>query len=207
MKKNVSRVILAILALCLMVSLSGCVLNFRIVGSDVYDVYSDGKVENSDFEEDVMSVDVEVTGFIPAIPTVLEVELEGLIMSMSMDPSEIDLALDTISDYLYDFLGFDSCTFDVVTDTFVVYGEFTLSDFLGAIGMSSPETDLGSIQLSKIIGTDAYNNFITRIAYVSGNYTDPATSIDYALTGALKTSSGRVVGSLELWFDGLNPAI
>ena len=41
MKKNVSRVILAILALCLMVSLSGCVLNFRIVGSDVYDVYSD----------------------------------------------------------------------------------------------------------------------------------------------------------------------
>ncbi len=207
MKGRFIRRAAAVLTVALLFTLTGCMLKFTLTGSDSYIVYSDGKVENSDFEEDVMSVDVEVTGFIPAIPTVLEVELEGLIMSMSMDPSEIDLALDTISDYLYDFLGFDSCTFDVVTDTFVVYGEFTLSDFLGAIGMSSPETDLGSIQLSKIIGTDAYNNFITRIAYVSGNYTDPATSIDYALTGALKTSSGRVVGSLELWFDGLNPAI
>ncbi|HOY88711.1 MAG TPA: hypothetical protein PLI88_04160 [Bacillota bacterium] len=207
MKARFLRRAAAAITVLLLFTLTGCMLKFTVTGDSSYLVRSDGKVFNGSLVEDVMQVDVEVTGFIPTLPTVLEVELEGLIMSMSMDAAEVDQALDWISDYLYDLLDFDSCSFDTATDTFVVYGEFTLADFLGAIGMSAPQLSFGPIPLSNVIGQETYDNLISRIAYVSGYYTEPATTIDYSLTGALKTATGRVVGSFELWFDGLNPAV
>lgn len=200
-----ARGVVFVLLLALMLTLTGCTMVFTVRGSSSYIIMTNGDVLNSELVKDTMKVDITVKGIKPSIPVVFEARLQGLIMSMWMEPSEIDDALSFSATYLRNELSFDSSDYNVASDTFWVDGSFTLTDFLGAIGLGAGPEAIGPIELSAIVGSAAYLNLINRIIFVSSNYTVPGSSIDYELSGQLKNLKGEVVGTFELWFDGLNP--
>lgn len=200
-----ARGVALVLVLALMLTLTGCTMVFTVRGSSSYTVMTNGDVLNGELEKDTMKVDITVKGIKPTMPVVFEARLQGLIMSLWMEPSEIDDALNFSATYLRNELSFDSSNYDVASDTFWVDGSFTLMDFLDAIGLGVGSEAIGPIELSAIIGSTAYLNFINRIIFVSSNYTVPGSTIDYELSGQLKNLKGDVVGTLELWFLGLNP--
>lgn len=196
----------AVVVLSLLLVLTGCTLTFTLEGADSYGIVADGRVLDGSLSECEIEMELTTKGFMLKLPVVLEVELEGLIMSMSMSQPEIDGALASIGEYLETGLGFENYTWDATTDTFLVTGEYTLLDFWTSLGLSSPGTMIGPvpIPLKLIIGQTAYDSFINSIVHAA-NMIGDASSIDFEFEGYLKTVLGKTVGTFTLWFDALNP--
>ncbi|HOA15819.1 MAG TPA: hypothetical protein PLT03_05555 [Bacillota bacterium] len=206
MRVKCLRMASAVALLSLLLMLSGCTLTFTLEGADSYTITADGRVLDGSFNESEIEMELTTKGFMLKLPVVLEVELEGLIMSMSMSQPEIDAALATIGEHLETGLGFEDHTFDTSADTFRVTGEYTLLDFWTALGISSAGPMLGPIPipLKLIIGQAAYDGFVDSIVQAANMIGDGST-IDFEFQGFLKTALGKTVGTFTLWFDALNP--
>ena len=86
----------AIAVLSLLLLLTGCTLTFTLEGADSYVIMADGRVLDGSFSESEIEMELTTKGFMLKLPVVLEVELEGLIMSMSMSQPDLDAALASI---------------------------------------------------------------------------------------------------------------
>lgn len=208
MKRSIGRIALLLLALAMMVTLSGCTIFFTITGSDSYVIWPNGDILNGSLEECQIEMDVSTKGSILKDPKYLNIELEGLLMSMEMNPVQIDAALEDIGAYLETALSFDDHTVDTVGDTFTITGRYELIDFWSDMGISGLAVAAEEqVLLSAIIGTTAYDQLIDSIVDATNDLTANGSSIDFEMAGALESSDAKVVGDFILWFDSINPAI
>ncbi|OQB49167.1 MAG: hypothetical protein BWY00_00018 [Firmicutes bacterium ADurb.Bin153] len=204
MKKNVSRVILAILALCLMVSLSGCVLNFRIVGSDVYDVYSDH------ISPDPVKVDVIAKGIWPVWPDLLIMNVQGTVnplTSDASDPFDVALANDIEAD-LYNSLLSEAQFDDVVAEGELDDDAFKVTVFmvipswkelLNPSGASTAIT-IPDVELSKLISPEKYDSVVASLEGTCGNIPE-GTLITFNINGlAQNEAKAKTIAELDLTF-------
>lgn len=203
MKKNASRVILAVLALCLMVSLSGCVLNFRIIGSDIYDVYSD-------HISDSIKVDIIAKGIWPVWPDRLVMNVQGTVNPITADASNpLDVALaNEIETYLHDEL-YDSSQFDAVAaegdlddDAFMVTVFMEIPGWKELLHPSGASTAITKtdFELSKLLGQDKYDSLVASLEGTCGNI--PAeTKITFNVNGVARNEAkDKTIIELDITF-------
>ncbi len=86
MKLGIGRIALLIMAMAMMITLSGCTMLFTLVGSDSYGIRPNGDIMNGSLEKCEIEMDVSTEGSTLKEPKYLNIELEGLLMSMSMNP-------------------------------------------------------------------------------------------------------------------------
>jgi len=203
MKKNASRVILAVLALCLMVSLSGCVLNFRIVGSDIYNVYSD-------HISDSIKVDIIAKGIWPVWPDRLVMNVQGTVNPITADASNpLDVALaNEIETNLYNEL-YDSSQFDDVVaegdlddDAFMVTVFMEIPGWKELLHPSGASTAITKtdFELSKLLGQDKYDSLVASLEGTCGNI--PAeTKITFNVNGVARNEAkDKTIIELDITF-------
>lgn len=197
----------AVVVLIFLLILSGCTLTFTLQGAESYIIMPDGKVLDGSLNESDILMELTTKGFILKLPSALNIQIEGQIMSTSMDPTEIDTALVSIGDYLKTQLGFEGNDYDFVANTFKVTGQYTLLDFWTALGISTPGTMLGpfTIPLNMIIGQTAYEGIVDSIAHVSNTMIKDGSTIDFEFEGYLVTITEQTVGTFILWLDTVNP--
>ena len=206
MKKNASRVILVVLALSLMVSLSGCILNFRIVGSDIYGIYSD----HISCDPDPIKVDVIAKGIWPVWPNLLTMNVQGTVNPITADASDpLDVVLaNEIETYLHDELS-DSSQFDDVVaegdlddDEFMVTVFMVIPDwkeFLNPSGASTAITIPG-IELSKLLGQDKYDSLVDSLKGTCGNIPE-GTAVTFNVNGIAENDvKNKTVAELDITF-------
>ncbi|HQJ25552.1 MAG TPA: hypothetical protein PLW63_09460 [Bacillota bacterium] len=203
MKKNASRVILAILALSLMVSLSGCILNFRIVGSDIYNVYSD-------HISDSIKVDIIAKGIWPVWPDRLVMNVQGTVNPITADASNpLDVALaNEIETNLYNEL-YDSSQFDDVVaegdlddDAFMVTVFMEIPGWKELLHPSGASTAITKtdFELSKLLGQDKYDSLVASLEGTCGNI--PAeTKITFNVNGVARNEAkDKTIIELDITF-------
>mgnify|MGYP001252432847 CR=1 FL=1 len=204
MKKNASRVILAVLALSLMVSLSGCILNFRIVGSDIYNVYSDH------ISSDPIKVDIIAKGIWPVWPDLLVMNVQGTVNPITADASDpLDVALaNEIETNLYNEL-YNSSQFDAVAaegdlddDAFMVTVFMEIPGWKELLHPSGASTAITKtdFELSKLLGQEKYDSLVASLEGTCGNI--PAeTVITFNVNGVAKNvAKDKTVAELDITF-------
>ncbi len=204
MKKNASRVILAVLALSLMVSLSGCILNFRIVGSDIYDVYSD-EISNGPIK-----VDVIAKGIWPVWPDLLTVNVQGTVNPITADASDpLDVALaNQIETDLYNSFS-DSSEFDDVAyegilddDAFKVTVFMVIPSWKELLNPSGASTaiTINDYLLSKLLGQEKYDSLVASLEGTCENIPE-GTEITFNVNGIAENDvKNKTVAELDITF-------
>lgn len=208
MKPSIGRIALSLATIVMMITLSGCTVMFTLAGSDSYIIKPNGDILNSSLELCEIEMDVSTEGSTLKNPKYLNIELEGLLMSMTMNPEQIDAALEDIGAYLETAIGFDSHSMDTYGDVFTVTGKYELIDFWSDMGISGlAVASEAQVLLSSIIGVSAYDTLIDSVIDATNDLTTSGSSIDFKMEGVLEASDAKVVGDFMLWFDSINPAI
>lgn len=190
-------------ALILMISLTGCILVFTVVGSDVYEVNSNDGVTNGP-----IAVDVTVKGFWPVWPETLNATVWGTVdpvgsPSDALDAEDIVIA-NMIEDNLYDqFSGsnqFDSVTAENVEtdDVFRVSVVMPIPGLkeLASQGGATSSLAFTDVSLLDLLKAERYNEMVANLQNACANI-PTGNSVRTTLEGSL-TKGSKLIGDFEV---------
>jgi len=203
MKQKIVRTSLVVLVLAMALSLSGCIMNFSVVGDeDLYTYDSTGLIGPALVDE--IKVIVAVKGFIPSWPDLLTLELSG-----AVEPVNPALA-NVIEQQLHDALSEgDSPFYSVVMEDAALGTDsnYRVTAFLDipewqSLIPTSASTSISTpaLSLSALLGAEAYDQLETSLMEACSNI-PLGTSVSLTLDGTLdNTAKNKVIGTMLLNF-------
>lgn len=207
MKRGIVRVLACAAVLLLAMSLSGCLLNFTIIGKEDYTVTSEG------LQGGPAKVLVTVRGAVPKWPEVVVYEITGEVHNDGLNEAQLDALADALSGAMYDYLGFDSFSGSTLEgNPFWISKEEAMPSISEWLVIGAKAEELGPYEwdLHRVIGHDLYEALMAELERLCDEeLTDPyyGTTVDIKLKGTMKTSYGSVIATLDCDFTVVGPDV
>lgn len=206
MTRSSLRNLVTAAALVLMISLTGCILVFTVVGSDVYDVYSTG------IDNDPIKVDVTVKGLWPVWPDTLTASITGTVNPVGEpadagNPVDVNLA-NTIEAELYSELWnggdneYESVTAEGVLSDDVFSVEVVMAipglKDLAAQGGATASLAFNDVSLEDLLQPPSYSELVADLQQACSSI-PTGNAVRTMLSGEL-TKGTKLIGDLEITF-------
>jgi len=207
MKRGIVQALACAAVLLLAMSLSGCLLNFTIVGKEDYTVTSEG------LQGGPAKVLVTVRGAVPKWPEVVVYEITGEVHNDGLNEAQLDALADALSGAMYDYLGFDSFSGSTLEgNPFWISKEEAMPSISEWLIIGAKAEELGPYEwdLHRVIGHDFYEALMAELERLCDEeLTDPyyGTTVDIKLKGTMKTSYGSVIATLDCDFTVVGPDV